>query len=187
MSNADDDEFHAFMSSRWPSLVRTAYLLTGSHHDAEDLAQSALARAYAKWDKVRCSDDMGAYVRKIMIHVHADRFRKRTVREWFTPRLPDIAVADGTDQLEHRSALMEALEALPQRQRFTVVLRYFEDMPPAQIAAVLGVRESTVRSQITRALAKLREGGVRAALAEQPHEAPAPSHRNVAPALRGTP
>ncbi|MGW0697892.1 sigma factor [Streptomyces sp. NPDC002867] len=51
MSNGSDDEFHNFMTGRWPSLVRTAYLLTGSHHDAEDLAQSALARAYAKWDK----------------------------------------------------------------------------------------------------------------------------------------
>ncbi|MFF8512794.1 SigE family RNA polymerase sigma factor [Streptomyces sp. NPDC015492] len=183
MSNADDDEFQTFMSSRWPSLVRTAYLLTGSHHDAEDLAQSALARAYAKWDKVRRSDDMAAYVRKIMIHVHADRFRKLTVREWFTPRLPDVAVADGTDQVEYRSALIEALVALPQRQRSVVVLRYFEDMPPAQIAAVLGVRESTVRSQITRALARLRDGGVRAALMEQPYETP--SHRSAAPALKG--
>ncbi|MGW1427502.1 SigE family RNA polymerase sigma factor [Streptomyces sp. NPDC002431] len=171
MSNASDDEFHDFMTGRWPSLVRTAYLLTGSHHDAEDLAQSALARAYAKWDKVRHSDDRAAYVRKIMIHVHADGFRRRTVREWFTSRLPETAVADQTVLVEHRDVLIDALARLPLRQRSAVVLRYFEDMSPAQIATALGVRESTVRSQITRGLAGLRDGGVLAALTEHSQEA----------------
>ncbi|MGI5380808.1 SigE family RNA polymerase sigma factor [Streptomyces sp. CA-251387] len=182
MSNASDDEFHNFMTGRWASLVRTAYLLTGSHHDAEDLAQSALARAYAKWDKVRHSDDMAAYVRKIMIHVHADGFRRRTVREWFTSRLPETAVADRTAQVEHRSVLVDALARLPLRQRSAVVLRYFEDMPPAQIAAALGIRESTVRSQITRGLAGLRDDGV---LAEHPQEGR--THPSDSVALKGMP
>ncbi|WP_256355718.1 SigE family RNA polymerase sigma factor [Streptomyces sp. PKU-EA00015] len=185
MSNASDDEFHNFMTGRWPSLVRTAYLLTGSHHDAEDLAQSALTRAYAKWDKVRHSDDMAAYVRRIMIHVHADGFRRRTVREWFTSRLPETAVADRTAQVEHRSALVDALARLPLRQRSAVVLRYFEDMTPAQIAAAWGTRESTVRSQITRGLAGLRDDGVLAALAGDPQEARTQPSDSVA--LKGMP
>ncbi|PZH17224.1 SigE family RNA polymerase sigma factor [Streptomyces sp. NTH33] len=168
MNSDTDDEFHAFMVGRWPSLLRTAYLLTGSHHDAEDLAQAALARAYAKWDKVRHSDDMAAYVRKIMIHVHADRFRRRSVREWFTPWLPEAPVADPTVQVEYRSVLADALGRLPIRQRSALVLCYFEDMTHAQVAAVLGTRESTVRSQITRALAKLRQDGALAALTGRP-------------------
>lgn len=103
MSNTSDEEFHAFMTSWWPSLLRTAYLLTSSHHDAEDLAQNALARAYVKWDRVRHSDDMAAHVRRIMIHVHADRFRRRAVREWFTPRLPETSVAVRTADVDRRS------------------------------------------------------------------------------------
>ncbi|MER7534816.1 SigE family RNA polymerase sigma factor [Streptomyces sp. NPDC097704] len=190
MSNADDsnsadDEFHAFMTVRWPSLMRTAYLLTGSHHDAEDLAQNALARAYSKWDRVRHSDDMAAYVRKIMINVHADGFRRRTVREWFTSRLPETAAADRTAQVEHRGALVDALARLPLRQRSAVVLRYFEDMAPAQIAAALGTRESTVRSQIARGLAVLRDDGVLAALAGRPREPR--DHPSDAVALKGMP
>lgn len=179
MSSPSDDEFHTFMTVRWPSLVRTAYLLTGSHHDAEDLAQAALARAYVKWDRVRRSDDRAAYVRKIMIHVHADRFRRRAVREWFTSRLPETAVADRTRQVEDRGAIVEALATLPPRQRSAVVLRYFEDMSPAQIAAAWGTRESTVRGQITRALARLRADGVLAPLTGNPPEPEArtrPSH-----------
>ncbi len=168
MSYASDDEFHNFMTGRWPSLLRTAYLLTGSHHDAEDLAQNALARAYVKWSHVRNSDDMAAYVRRIMIHAHADRFRRRAVREWFTPRLPETPVADQTANVDRRSAVMDALGRLPARQRSVVVLCYFEDMTHAQVAAALGTRTSTVRSQITRGLAKLREDGLLAALAEQP-------------------
>ncbi|WP_237297278.1 SigE family RNA polymerase sigma factor [Streptomyces sp. 3211] len=168
MSNASDDEFHNFMTDRWPSLLRTAYLLTCSHHDAEDLAQNALARAYVKWNHVRNSDDMTAYVRQIMIHAHADRFRRRTVREWFTSRLPETPVADQTARVDRRSALIDALGRLPARQRSAMVLCYFEDMTPAQVAAALGTRTSTVRSQITRGLAKLREDGLLAALAEQP-------------------
>jgi RNA polymerase sigma-70 factor (sigma-E family) len=179
LSNASDDEFHNFMTGRWPSLVRTAYLLTGSHHDAEDLAQNALARAYVKWNHVRRSDDMTAYVRQIMIHAHADRFRRRTVREWFTPRLPEMPVADQTAHVDRRSALMDALGRLPAQQRSVVVLCYFEDMTHAQVAAALGTRTSTVRSQITRGLAKLRADGILAALAERPAASPAELRRPV--------
>lgn len=179
MNNARDDEFHRFMTDRWPSLVRTAYLLTGSHHDAEDLAQNALARAYVKWDHVTHSDDMAAYVRRIMIHAHADRFRRRAAREWFTPRLPETPVADRTAHVERRSALMDALARLPVRQRSVVVLCYFEDMTHAQVAAALGTRTSTVRSQITRGLAKLRADGVLAAMAQHPATPPSGLRRPV--------
>jgi RNA polymerase sigma-70 factor (sigma-E family) len=158
--NGDDAEFRGFMAHRWPSLLRTAYLLTGSHHDAEDLAQSALAKAYAKWDRVRASDDPAAYVRKILVHTHADRYRKLRVREWLTGRLPDHPVQDPAALADDRAALVQALSRLPARQRAAVVLCYFEDMTHAQVAVVLGTRPGTVRGQISRALTKLREDGV---------------------------
>lgn len=155
-----DEEFRCFMAHRWPSLLRTAYLLTGSHHDAEDLTQSALAKAYAKWDQVRSSDDRTAYVRRVLVHSHADRFRKRRVLEWFTERLPERAQDDPTVQVDERGALVQALGRLPVRERAAVVLCYFEDMTHAQVAAVLGTRVGTVRGQISRALARLREDGI---------------------------
>lgn len=178
-SRAQDDEFQRFMTARWPSLLRTAYLLTGSHHDAEDLAQNAFARAYVKWDRVRHSDDMAAYVRQIMVHAHADRFRRRAVREWFTARLPETPVADQTARVDSRDAIVDALGRLPVRQRSAVVLCYFEDMSHAQVAAALGVRTSTVRSQITRALARLREDGVLTSLARRPAPPPPTLRRPV--------
>ncbi|MFD0633607.1 sigma factor [Catenulispora yoronensis] len=88
-TSSADDEFRDFMAARWPALVRTAYLLTGSHHSAEDLAQTAMVRAFVKWARVRASDDPAAYVRQIMIHCHADQFRRRRVAEWLTARLPE--------------------------------------------------------------------------------------------------
>ncbi|MEU3300151.1 MULTISPECIES: SigE family RNA polymerase sigma factor [unclassified Streptomyces] len=160
-----DEDFRDFMASRWPRLLRTAHLLTGNHHDAEELVQGTLARAYVKWDHVQRSDDMDAYIRQILIHSHADRFRRRRVREWFTPRLPDTAVADRTSQVEQRDALVDALARLPARQRAAVVLRYFEDLTDTQTAAALGTRAATVRSQVTRGLAKLRQDPSLAALA----------------------
>ncbi|WP_286158458.1 SigE family RNA polymerase sigma factor [Streptomyces sp. CB03911] len=165
-----DDEFRAFMSNRWPSLLRTAYLLSGSHHDAEDLAQGALATAYAKWSRVRRSDDVAAYVRRIMVHQHIDRFRRRTAREWLTDRLPHSPVADQSARVAEHGVLVAALAGLPARQRAAVVLCYFEDMTHAQVAAVLGTRTGTVRGQISRALARLRENGALAdAVGRHPH------------------
>ncbi|GAA2486741.1 SigE family RNA polymerase sigma factor [Streptomyces thermolineatus] len=156
--NSDTDEgFRAFVVGRWPRMLRTAYLLTGNHHDAEELVQTALARAYAKWGRVLRSDDADAYVWQIMIHANADRFRRRRIREWVTPRLPETPVADRTGQVEEHRSLMEALGRLSARQRSVLVLRYFEDMTHRQIAGLLGTREATVRSQITRGLARLRQ------------------------------
>ncbi|WP_432190373.1 SigE family RNA polymerase sigma factor [Streptomyces sp. Tue6028] len=159
MTSTTDDEFQGFMAARWPALVRTAYLLTGSHHSAEDLAQSALARAFVKWHRVRDSNDPAAYVRQIMIRCHADQFRRSRVREWFTGHLPDTAAPSHETSRDQREALVHALGQLPARQRTAVVLHFFDDMTHAQIATALGTRESTVRSQLSRALAKLRQDG----------------------------
>lgn len=160
MNTVEEEDFGAFVTSRWPELLRIAYLLTGGHHhDAEDLAQSTLTKVYAKWHQVRRSDNIDGYVRRIMVHTNTDRFRRLRIREWVTTRIPDTPVPDGVDLMGERHVLMTALARLPVRQRAAVVLCYFEDMSQAEIAAALGCRLGTAKSQISRGLEKLRKDG----------------------------
>jgi len=152
------DEFGEFMAARWPGLVRLAYGLTGDRWLAEDVAQAALASAYAAWWRVRRADDPDAYVRRILVNTSNRRFRRRRVTEHAREpaELPDRAVADPSELIGQRSVLLSALRELPGRQRAIVVLRYWEDLSDTQVAAALGCSEGTVRSQASRALAKLR-------------------------------
>ncbi len=158
MSGTDRDQFGDFMVSRWAGLVRLAYGLTGDRWLAEDLAQTALASAYAAWGRVRRADDPDAYVRRILINASNSKFRRKRVseRSQVPPELPDPGSADPAAMIGERSALLAALQELPPRQRTVVVLRYWEDLSDAQAAAILGCSPSTVRSQAARALAKLR-------------------------------
>jgi RNA polymerase sigma-70 factor (sigma-E family) len=152
------DEFGEFMATRWPGLVRLAYGLTEDRWLAEDVAQAALASAYAAWWRMRRADDPDAYVRRILVNTSNRRFRRRRVAEHSREpaELPDLAVADSADRIGQRSALLSALRELPRRQRAIVVLRYWEDLSDAQVATALGCAEGTVRSQASRALATLR-------------------------------
>jgi len=154
-------QFEEFMTSRWAGLVRLAFGLTGDWWLAEDLAQTALANAYASWWRVRRADDPDAYVRRILINASKSRWRRHRVAEPAAEppaEVPDPA-ADLATTIGERSALLKALDALPPRQRAVVVLRYWEDLSDAQTAALLGCSASTVRSQAARALAKLRASG----------------------------
>ncbi|GAA2017893.1 SigE family RNA polymerase sigma factor [Catenulispora yoronensis] len=151
-----DTEFRDFMLGRWPTLVRFAYGLTGDRGHAEDLAQTALAKAYSAWGRVRAAEDPDAYVRKILINLNHRRFRSPRVPERFTAVVPDLAVADGTGSLDERSALVAALMELPPKQRAVVILRYWDGFTEAQTATILGCSVGNVKSQASRALAKLR-------------------------------
>jgi RNA polymerase sigma-70 factor (sigma-E family) len=150
----DDTEFTEFMHGRWPQLVRLGYGLTGDRQLGEDLAQTALARAYASWPRVRRASDPDAYVRKIMVNANHGRFRKHRVPERLTDRPPDTALADPVS--DDRSTLIAALMTLPYGQRAVVVLRYWMDMTESETAAALGCSVGNVKSQASRALAKLR-------------------------------
>jgi RNA polymerase sigma-70 factor (sigma-E family) len=158
VNTGDRAQFEEFMTSRWASLVRLAFGLTGDPWLAEDLAQTALANAYAAWWRVRRADDPDAYVRRILINATKTRFRRHRVSEQpgGPSDLPDPAVADPAAEVGERSVLIAALAELPPRQRAVVVLRYWEDMTDTQVGALLGCSAGTVRSQATRALAKLR-------------------------------
>jgi len=149
------EDFSAFAVSRWPGLVRLAFGLTGDRWTAEDIAQTTLARAYVAWRRVSRADDPDAYLRRILVNASNRRFRRRRVAEQ-PGDPPETAVEGPADLVSERTALLAALRQLPPRQRAVVVLRYWEDLTDAQIAATLGCSPGTVRSQLSRALAKLR-------------------------------
>jgi RNA polymerase sigma-70 factor (sigma-E family) len=151
-----DAEFREFMVSRWGGLVRFAYGLTGDRGHAEDLAQTALAKAYASWGRVRRTDDPDAYVRRILINANHRRFRKQRVAEHSGEAPVEPAVDDGTEVFDQREALVAALMELPPKQRAVVVLRYWDGLTETQAAAILDCSVGNVKSQASRALAKLR-------------------------------
>jgi RNA polymerase sigma-70 factor (sigma-E family) len=156
VAGADDEEFREFMHSRWPGLVRLGYSLTGEWAAAEDLAQTALAKAYASWSRVRRADDPDAYVRRILVNANHSRFRRRRVAEHSVEAPPEVGIEDQSGTVDERSWLVAALRQLPPKQRSVVILRYCEDLSETQVAAVLGCSVGNVKSQASRALARLR-------------------------------
>jgi RNA polymerase sigma-70 factor (sigma-E family) len=151
-------EFTEFMHGRWSRLVRLGYGLTGDQGLAEDLAQTALAKAFASWPRVRGAGDPDAYVRRIMVNANIRTFHRRRVREHLMDAPPDPAARqeDAPGRHDDRSVLMAALMGLPRGQRAVVVLRYWMDMTEPEVAATLGCSVGNVKSQASRALAKLR-------------------------------
>lgn len=157
MQAEQEDRFQEFVRARWSHLVRTAYLLTGDAHHAEDLTQTALAKAYRSWRRVAGSDNPEAYVRRMLVTCNSDRFRKRRVKESLTDAPPERAGRDeAVARVDERGALLDALSGLPPRQRAVIVMRYWEDLSEAEVAEVLGCSQGTVKSQASKGLAKLR-------------------------------
>jgi RNA polymerase sigma-70 factor (sigma-E family) len=152
-----DEEFRDFMRARWPTMVRLAYVLTGDQGHAEDVAQTAFARAYASWPNVRRTGNPEAYVRRIVINENHNRFRKHRVAERLTDAPPEAGIADATSQYDERSALISALQRLGQKQRAVIVLRYWLGLTESEAAAELNCSVGTVKSQASRALASLRQ------------------------------
>ena len=155
-SAAGDPAFHEYVTSRSGSLLRMAYLLTRNRADAEDLVQAALAKTYQAWDRIEDRAAVDGYVRRAMVNTHISWWRRRRVEEYPTDEIPDQPVIDHASDSEVQDALRRAIERLPQRMRAAVVLRYYEDMSEAEIANVLGVSLGTVKSTVSRAVAKLR-------------------------------
>ena len=148
-----EDEFTAFVQKEWPSLYRTAYLMLGDHGLAEDLVQSALAKTFIVWSRVRDSESPRGYVRATLVNTASSWFRRRGWRnELATDTLPEQPHRDGAAE----SSVMEALEQLPPGQRAVVVLRFHEDLSVNETARLLNLSTGTVKSQTSHALAKLR-------------------------------
>jgi RNA polymerase sigma-70 factor (sigma-E family) len=150
-----DTEFSEYMAARQQRLLRTAYLLTGDRHTAEDLVQTALAKLYLSWDRVRRDGSIDAYVRRIIVNEHNSLWRRPWKRrETATERLPEVA--SPTPAQAHDAELWRFVQSLPAKQRAAVVLRYYEQLTEAETAEVLGVSVGTVKSQTSRALASMR-------------------------------
>jgi RNA polymerase sigma-70 factor (sigma-E family) len=151
------DEFELFVLSRGPSLLRSACLLTGDRHLAEDLVQSALAQCHRSWRRLRDPGNAEAYTRRVMYHLQVSWWRRRRVAESLTAQPPDHPRDDSAGTSEAWLTLRPALMKLAPRQRAVLVLRYFEDRTEAQTAEMLGVTVGTVKSQTAKGLARLRE------------------------------
>lgn len=170
-----DDDFASYLEARQPALLRTAYLLTGSQHGAEDLVQETMAKLYLSWDKVRRHDSLDGYVRRVMINEHNSLWRRAWKRkEVATDVLPDRTAAATTAETGLNSTLWSFVQTLPRKQRAVVVLRYYEELSEAETADVLGISVGTVKSQASRALAALR---ARAPQSLNPHTSPTGEER----------
>lgn len=136
-------------------LLRSAWLLTGNWASAEDLVQTSLLQSWLHWDAIK-ADAPDVYVRRVLMNTFLSGQRRRWTRERPMAELPDRAAADELGSTELRHVIWRALSGLPAKQRAVVVLRYFDDLSEAQAARVLDCSVGTVKSQTSRALARLR-------------------------------
>ncbi len=158
MRAADDADFSSFVAASSRRLLRSAYLITGDHGEAEDLLQAALERAYRRWPAIRGKDVPEAYVRKMVVTAAIDAGRRRKLRSapLDEDRLPG-SLDPAVERLPGRAALLSCVRELPAGQRAVLVLRYFDDLTEVETARVLGCSVGTVKSQHARAMARLRE------------------------------
>ncbi|MBS2536329.1 SigE family RNA polymerase sigma factor [Catenulispora sp. NF23] len=148
------EEFREFAVASQGHLRRSAYLLCGDWHFAEDLVQIAFDRIYRHWNRVRAADNPGAYARQVVYRCFLDS-RKRHRETVPLEHLPEKA--SPAEPTETRLAVLAALKQLPPRTRAVVVLRYWEDMSVEQTAGILDISQGAVKSMASRGLALLRE------------------------------
>ncbi|WP_433167110.1 SigE family RNA polymerase sigma factor [Kribbella sp. CA-247076] len=149
-----DDEFEEFARARTPHLYRTAWLLVGDRHHAEDLVQETLARMFRAWRGLRRIDNPQAYAQTVLVRTFISHRRRRRSSERPTSTVPELAVRSG--DIELRLALERALAELQPLDRAVLVLRFFEDRSVEQVALDLGKKPGAIRTMTWRALDRLR-------------------------------
>ncbi len=157
------DEFERFVETSGRRLLTTAGLLTHERQLAEDLLQVTLMKTWSAWPRITTSPE--AYARRTMVNTYVSWWRRRWNGEESTDEVPESVAAEA-DQ-ERSLDLRAALARLPRRQRAVLVLRYFEDLTERQVAELMGVSVGTVKSQASKALARL---GIDPTLAPDPME-----------------
>ncbi|MDQ1689598.1 MAG: hypothetical protein QOK42_2573 [Frankiaceae bacterium] len=155
MRAEDEAAFRELFAGRARSLRRTAYLLCGDWHRAEDLVQTAFVKLYASWAKVREREALDSYLRTVLVRAYVDETRRPSRRERLFGDVPDYAVAE-SGGLGDRMELAAALRQVPPRQRACLVLRFYDDLSVTETAAALGCAEGTVKSQTAKGLGTLR-------------------------------
>ena len=164
MDATDEAAFREFVVSQWHTLARTAFLLTGDRGDAEDLVQSTLVRVHRHWTRIERTDAPYVYARRVMVNLNTSIWRRTRIAHHLTAAPPERSGGpDDAATVDLRDELLRACRTLPPRMRAVLVLRYFEDLPEAEVAAALGISTGTVKSQTSKALDRLR-----AALAADP-------------------
>jgi RNA polymerase sigma-70 factor (sigma-E family) len=152
-----DADFAAFVRRRGDHHLRTALLLTGDWHAAEDLVQAALVKLYRAWRRLDTTEDPDAYLRRILVNTHRSWLRTRWRRELPVTGVPDRpGPVDGDDVRAVAQVVRQALAALPARQRTALVLRYFEDLPEAQVAELMGCGVGSVKTHVHRGVQAMR-------------------------------
>ena len=157
MSPTDEEAFRRYAAARTPVLLRTAYLLCGDWHHAEDIVSTAVVKLFVAWKAACRADNIDAYVRQIVVRAWLDERRRPWRRERPAAELPDPpAYSDLAGTTTDRVVLWRALNAMPARQRAVLVLRYYEDLSIEQTAQVLRCSAGAVKSMTHRALDTLR-------------------------------
>jgi RNA polymerase sigma-70 factor (sigma-E family) len=150
-----DREFEEFAVARTPQLFRSAYLLCGDRHGAEDLVQETLAKVYVKWG--RRIDNPAAYAQTALARTFLSQRRRKSSHELPYADLPDSATADPAAAIDLRLTLQEVLSGLAPLDRAVLVLRYSDDLPVAEVADRLGLSQGAVKNRSKRALERARE------------------------------
>ena len=159
MDQHDEQEFAEYFAARREAVRRTAFLLCGDWHRADDFAQTAFVALHRRWRKIRDKQALDAYVRRSVVRAVIDESRRPWRRERFVDQLPEAPVGDGEigESVATREALVQGLRRVPPRQRAVLVLRFLEGLDVAAAAEALGCSEGTVKSQTARGLTALRE------------------------------
>jgi RNA polymerase sigma-70 factor (sigma-E family) len=157
----EEQEFAEYFAARRDAVRRTAYLICGDWHRADDLAQAAFVSLHRRWRKIRDREALDAYVRRSLVRASIDESRRPWRREHSAEVVPESATAEPVDSLGDavatRSALVDGLQQVPPRQRAVLVLRFLEGQSVADVAASLKCTEGTVKSQTARGLDALRD------------------------------
>jgi RNA polymerase sigma-70 factor (sigma-E family) len=159
--------FEEYVAVAWSRLLRSAWLLTGDWHRAEDLLQTVLARAYRRWPRI-AGGAPDAYLRSMLATTYLSWWRRRWRGEVPSADVPEASAPDEYDGVEMRATLGRALARLPARQRAVLMLRFHGDLTEAATARALGIGVGTVKSYTARALATLRADPAVRAMAHRP-------------------
>lgn len=153
----DGLEFEAWLVARESALQRTAHLLTGDVHAAQDLVQTTLAKLYLGWDRIRHADNIDAYARKTLVNEFRTVWRRPVRRaEQVVEAVPDRPAPEPPTYDGSSEAVWRFVCSLPPKQRAVIVLRFYEQLTEAEIADLMGIAVGTVKSQSSRAIAALR-------------------------------
>ncbi|WP_203337877.1 SigE family RNA polymerase sigma factor [Nocardioides limicola] len=155
MDTREPEAFEAFVRARYRALLGFGRALTASPEDAADLVHDALASTLLAWDRVESKGDPEGFVRRAMVNRNISTWRRRAHEK---ARLASVDPADGhpEPEVERAMVLLAAVRRLPARQRTVIALRFYQDLPVAEVASYMGCSEGTVKSQTAKAMVNLR-------------------------------